>query len=1137
MRPLLALLLAALAVPPAHGEGKALLSERTYRLGYASLLLPGEDRTGPYPLPHRPIVRGTETVVLHGRTMEREKDYWIRYDRGEITFAFALVAGDRVEIRYRHLPLDLFQERYLHKLRLAEGEGETVLAARPPEPMSGPLDTGALRVGGSKSFSVLVGSGRALSLEQALRVSVTGNLAPDVRVTAQLTDQNLPIQAEGRSERLEELDQVLVKVESPRFDATLGDYEVRFGETEFGRYDRVLKGALGRWKGQRYETEGSAGLSKGTYRSVEIRGVEGKQGAYSLTGVSALGEVVVSGSEQVWVDGERMARGEGNDYVIDYSEGTITFNPGRRISSDSRIAVDFQTTGDEYRRSFATGRFRIGGGEERFALRGVFLSEQDDEDEPEAIVLDDAEYDSLRASGDRRPLGSSARYVEEGGDYDTTGGVFVYAGRDSGSFAVSFRETAPGEGSYADSISEVWGQRIFVHVGGGNGDHEPTVPVPLPSSHRVFVLNGTARPLGALRLATEVAWSDLDRNTLSPLDDGDNTGSGVLLSAALGAAALRLGGADIGSLDLRGSHSSVTEHFEPLGRYREPHRDGRWMTSDLRGAIGPGRRKEDRVGSGDAFVSRGEEATTLASGTFRRGTAAGTMTLSGEGGRLSAPRFESDRWSWNAAMEDPNRYRASYGEERIASDEADTLQGETFSRSGEASLRLSAFRPSIRVARGRRTFDQEETLFRGTRNRDERFGLSAGTGSFEAGGAVAFEERDYVDSSTSLWERWYEGRTDEATLRWRGPVSVGAQYTHRTLAYGETATEGSRRSDLGRLEVRHGGFGGVLRADWNYEATTEERKSRRRLLLRAPAGREADYDSLGNYFPGEGNFNQVIVEGDPQPVIDLEVGATVRIEPGRRKGSASERWWERLGSETFVRVQERSTTEDRADLLLLRPGAFQRNDATIRGSTVLRQEFRWTDPRSEGSVRLRFQREDREENEYESQNRDDLIRTFLVRGMAPLGDRVAGELEWNRRLEEERSNDERAVDLSGDDWKATLLYDPTPRWRFRFPVAYQAEREAVRDETVRSVRVEPEAALNLAARSRLDAGLAWVRFLEEEIDRGGSFLRNRREGIRWRLQFAYEWNTVLSSTVAYSGENLKGEEISQQFRAEMRAFF
>jgi hypothetical protein len=236
-------------------------------------------------------------------------------------------------------------------------------------------------------------------------------------------------------------------------------------------------------------------------------------------------------------------------------------------------------------------------------------------------------------------------------------------------------------------------------------------------------------------------------------------------------------------------------------------------------------------------------------------------------------------------------------------------------------------------------------------------------------------------------------------------------------------------------------------------------------------------------------------------------------------------------------VSERSNTDDPASLLLLRPSAFQRNESTLRGVTVVRQEFRWSDPESEGTFRLRYQREDREENEFASLHRDDLIHSLLGRGRFPVSRTVTGEVEWNRRLEKEKSNDQDAVDLVSDDWVAALLLQPAPSWHFRLPGAFLRERERVRKEDVASIRFEPEAAVNLASRSRLDASFGWTRFLEENFERAGSFLRNRREGIRWRLQLTYEWNRVLSSTLLYSGDDLEGEETRQRFRAEMRAYF
>lgn len=1135
-RPALLALLAALV--PLSAQGRTFISETTYRLGYAHVEIQGEGHAGPYALPHTHLFAGSETLRLQGVSLTQGKEYWIRSDRGEVTFVSILEEGESVEARYRYFPLPLPVEKVLHKLRLA-GEEETVLPGRRVrEQMSGPLDTGALRVGGSKSFALLIGSGRELSLEQALRVNITGNITPDVRVTARLTDQNLPFQPDGRSERLEELDEVLIRIESPRVEATLGDYEVHYHDTEFAGYDRVLKGAMGVVKSDRFGAELSGGVSRGEFRSVEIRGVEGKQGPYSLLEASALGEIVVAGSEEVWLNGERLTRGDENDYVIDYSGGTITFNPGRGISSESRIAADFQVSGDRYRRVFFTGRAHARSRDGRFLLRGAILSEKDDEDEPEAIILGEAELDSLRASGDREPLGSSARYVGEGGDYDTLGGHFVFAGIDSGAFLVPFSRVEEGEGAYTDSVSELWGRRIYVHVGEGNGNYTPHVSMPLPASHTLFSLSGEARPLTQLVLNGEIAWTELDRNILSPVDDGDNAGTGARFSALLQPVPLRAAGTVLCDLSLRANFREVTANFEPLGRYRDPHADDRWMTADLRRAVGPGRQENDLLGGGDAFRARGSERVLDGGGRIERTGALGRFSLSGEGGRMTRDDFRSGRWTWKTALSGDGRYGASYTEEHIESDQGDTLSGESRHRTAEGSVRVSAFRPSVRYRSGRRTFTEWERESDGTRSRERRFGLGVGEGrDFSGDLYVTYEERDYIDSVSARWESWYDARTDEASVQWDGSVSVDASYAHRTLDYGGTVDEGNRESNRGRMEVSHRGWGGALRINGNYQVTSEEERSRYKVLLQAPTGEEADYDSLGNYFPDEGTYNLVILEGEDKPVTDLEIGATVRIDGGRREEWKENRLLNGLRSETFVRVQERSATDDPVSLLLLQPAAFQRDDVTVRGSTTFRQEFRWTDPESEGSLRLRVQREDREANEYETIHRDDLVHTFLAGGKIPLSDVFTGEIEWNRRLEREDSNGERAVDLASDDWKAALIFQPTPRWRVRLPGAFRNERESVKEESVASVRLEPEASIHIAANGRVDVRMSYTHFVREEMNRSGSFLRDRKEGLRWRTQFAYEWNRVLNSSVSYNGESLKGDDVEHRFRAEMRAYF
>jgi hypothetical protein len=51
--------------------------------------------------------------------------------------------------------------------------------------------------------------------------------------------------------------------------------------------------------------------------------------------------LVVSGSERVYVNGTLLKRGENNDYTIDYNAGEIIFTPLFTITSEMRIAIEY----------------------------------------------------------------------------------------------------------------------------------------------------------------------------------------------------------------------------------------------------------------------------------------------------------------------------------------------------------------------------------------------------------------------------------------------------------------------------------------------------------------------------------------------------------------------------------------------------------------------------------------------------------------------------------------------------------------------------------------------------------------------------------------------------------------------------
>ena len=65
--------------------------------------------------------------------------------------------------------------------------------------------------------------------------------------------------------------------------------------------------------------------------------------------------IVVAGTETVYIDGEKLKRGENNEYVIDYSLAEITFTTNRLVTSATRVTVDFEYMDRQYERNLIGG--------------------------------------------------------------------------------------------------------------------------------------------------------------------------------------------------------------------------------------------------------------------------------------------------------------------------------------------------------------------------------------------------------------------------------------------------------------------------------------------------------------------------------------------------------------------------------------------------------------------------------------------------------------------------------------------------------------------------------------------------------------------------------------------------------------
>ena len=188
----------------------------------------------------------------------------------------------------------------------------------------------------------LGGNGNS-SLNGGLRLQLAGKISNQTSVSGVITDESIPIQPDGSTADLDELDKVFIKVNNPNFIITAGDIESEESNNSFNTYKRKIIGLENEIQLDRSNIKSIIGQSKGTYNRIEIKGQDGNQGPYYLTTLDGISNVVIaSGSEKVWLNGRLLKRGDDLDYIIDYSKGEIYFMPKNLIYFDSDIDIEYQ---------------------------------------------------------------------------------------------------------------------------------------------------------------------------------------------------------------------------------------------------------------------------------------------------------------------------------------------------------------------------------------------------------------------------------------------------------------------------------------------------------------------------------------------------------------------------------------------------------------------------------------------------------------------------------------------------------------------------------------------------------------------------------------------------------------------------
>lgn len=343
-------------------------------------------------------------VFLAGQALLAEQDFRLPAGDSLIAFAAPVPSGDSVCWERAYTPLLPRPIPPLYRLETVpvyrRGLSDTAPAAAWTSGPAG-ADTAygkyRLNYSGSKSMAVTVGSGGGLGLDASLFLNLSGQVAEDVFVEGQLSDQNVPIQPEGNTATLKEVDTKFVRVYGKHYAYTLGDYMLEYGVPGEDRFTAKVQGVDGKYERGGYQAHGSWSVSEGQYQSDTLRGVDGKQRGYYLRGRDGRTFItVLAGTERVWRNGVPLKRG--TDYTIDYSEGRLDFLPPMVVTGENLFAAEYQYTEQDFPRTLAAGEVRDTAGAFTWSLRAI--DESEDKDNPLGLKPDSTLARHFRELGD-----------------------------------------------------------------------------------------------------------------------------------------------------------------------------------------------------------------------------------------------------------------------------------------------------------------------------------------------------------------------------------------------------------------------------------------------------------------------------------------------------------------------------------------------------------------------------------------------------------------------------------------------------------------------------------------------------------------------------------------------------------------
>jgi len=450
---------------------------------------------------------------------------------------------------------------------------------------------------GSISRGVMVGNNQDFSLNSNLNLQLSGMISPTMKILASVTDDNIPIQPQGNTQQLQDFDKVFIQVSDQKWKLTAGDFWIKNKDSYFLKYHKRgqgihLKNKIIRNNNIEIDVENSASISKGKFGRNVIQGIEGNQGPYRLFGNENESFIIIlSGTENVYIDGVLLTRGQNNDYIIDYNTAEISFTANTLINKDKRIIVEFQYSDKNYARSLLQSSATIKKNNSLFYVHAY--GEQDSKNQPLQLDFDLLDRQTLENIGDNIDLAigsgiDSVDFNQATNLYqkiDSLGyEVYQYSTDEQQAvYMLTFSNVGQGNGNYKIKENNALG-KVFEWIAPDtisfgeiikNGDYSPIKKLVTPKKRQIISVGGKTLWSGN-SLSYELSTSNMDLNTFSNINNEDNIGFAGLVSFE-NKNTLK----EKWELNQQYRIESISKDFRRIERFREVEFERNWNIQNL----------------------------------------------------------------------------------------------------------------------------------------------------------------------------------------------------------------------------------------------------------------------------------------------------------------------------------------------------------------------------------------------------------------------------------------------------------------------------------------------------------------------------------------------------------------------------